>query len=232
MMRRKVGCACILLVLLGMILSNSAVQIPPCVVSDLRIDASGYSEELLELKWRTTCSAATIFEIKWRPEGQTDWVSGMEIKGNETDLQVTELSSGVMYIFILRVAGERGVMMLTTHGETLSQHKATNLVAYTGNVSGSLHLQWTQASAGTSPPFRQQVLVQRVPSSVTSHFEYKWEVTEEGALLSSAVSTLYIASLMPYTRYLVRVDSLFADERAISPSRASLPARTPAGKNF
>ena len=130
-----------------------------------------------------------------------------------------------MYIFILRVAGERGVM-LTTHGETLSQHKATNLIAYAGNVSGSLHLQWKQASAGTSPPFRQQVLVERVLGEYT-----KWEVTEEGALLSSAVSTLYIASLMPYTRYLVRVDSLFADERAISPSRASLPARTPSDKN-
>ena len=207
-----------------MILSNSAAQMPPCVVSDLWIDPSGYSEELLELKWKTSCTAASIFQIKWRPEGQRDWATGMEIKGNETDLQVTELSSGVMYIFILRVAGERGVM-LTTHGETLSQHKATNLVAYTGNVSGSLHLQWTQASTGTSPPFRQQVLVQRVETVA-------WEVTEEGALLSSAVSTLYIASLMPYTRYLVRVDSLFADERATSSSRASLPARTPAGKKF
>ena len=137
----------------------------------------------------------------------------MEIKGNETDLQVTELAvscSGVMYIFILRVAGERAVM-LTTHGETFSQHKTTNLIAYTGNVSGSLHLQWKQACSGTSPPFHQQVLVERVLEEYT-----KWEVTEEGALLSSAVSTLCIASLMPYTRYLVRVDSLFTDERAIS----------------
>jgi hypothetical protein len=37
----------------------------------------------------------------------SEWVSGMEIEGNETNFEVAGLSPGVLYLFRLTIAGGR-----------------------------------------------------------------------------------------------------------------------------
>ena len=62
-----------------MILSNFEVQIPPGVVPDLRIETSGYSEESLGSKWKTSCSAALNLksngDLKVKQTGRRAWKS-------------------------------------------------------------------------------------------------------------------------------------------------------------
>ena len=150
-----------------------------------------------------------------------EWESGMEIRGNETSFTVTSLSRGAMYHFRLVLAGDRGVV-LTTQGETVSENKATNVAAIPDYERGALNISWKPAKSVADPPARQQVRVQRLGEGVQD-----WEVVEEGALLPSTVDRLQVTTLVPFTFFRVRVDTIFANVWGVMASLPTSAVQTP-----
>jgi len=207
-----------------MLCSVSVVSVAAqaCELSGFRISESGQQASSIQLEWNSTCSSGSVLEVLWRADGSSDWESGKEIKGNETTFIVESLSRGVMYHFRLVLAGGSRGLVLTTSGETVSEDKATNVEATPDYESGSLNIRWKPATARPTPPFRQQVRVLRVGEGATD-----WQIVEEGALIANTADTLQVTSLAPFTSFLVRVDSIFADERGVMPSLATAAVQTP-----
>lgn len=103
----------------------------------------------------------------------------------------------------------------------MSENKASNVAAEPDYERGSLNIRWKPATSSPTPPFRQQVRVQRVEEGA------QWEVVEEGALIPNTEDRLVAMSLAPATLFYVRVDTLFADERGVMTSLPTAAVETP-----
>ena len=204
--------------------AQSASSPSSCSLSNFGVHPTGYAHTTLTLTWNTlACSWSDVLELKWRYQGDAQWASGIELRGNESAYTVTELTVGSPYDFSLISAIGRADV-LTTQGETLSFDKATNVLVRAGNTSGTLIVGWKSATSMSSPSFRQQLRVRLADDPAA-----EWEISPDGEMLSPSLTATTLSFLTPYTFYLVRVDTIFDDEVQPQqhPSSASAYFRKP-----